>query len=83
MTVADPETYTSVMKPRVHHLLLAMLALGAPLPACGAGDQDVQQRQANPNIPREGVGAGGDIGATPQNMPGGGRGSFPSQKGKQ
>lgn len=74
------------MKSRVHLVitLIGGLALSGLGTACGAGNQDAaQQRQANPNIPREGLGAGGDIGSTPQNMPGGGRGSLPSSKGKQ
>jgi hypothetical protein len=51
--------------------------------ACGAGGEDTQPRQQNPNLPRQNVGPSPDMGPPPQNMPGGGRGSEPPHfKGK-
>ena len=63
-------------------LLAALVAQG--MVACGGGASDeTQPRTPNPNIPREGLGAGGDIGApAPRDMGGKGRGSELNPKGK-
>ena len=66
-------------------VLVLLAALLAPfVAACGGGSSDgTQPRTPNPNIPREGLGAGGDIGSpAPREMGGKGRG-VESPKGKQ
>lgn len=65
-------------------VLLAMLLLIAAGAACGAaGQNDTQSRQSNQVVPRQGLGAGGDIGATPHETIGGRGGSQYTPKGKQ
>ena len=63
--------------------LLALGLFALALVACGGASQDeTQSRTPNPSIPREGLGAGGDMGPPARDMPGKGKGSEPSLKGK-
>lgn len=58
-------------------VILALLSAAA----CGGGGQDEpQSRTPNPSVPREGIGAGGDMGPPARDMPGKGRGDTPKGK---
>jgi hypothetical protein len=57
-------------------VLLSVAACG------GASQEETQSRTPNPNVPREGIGAGGDMGSPARDMPSKGRGSEVSPRGK-
>ena len=56
-------------------LAIVCVLSAAAVGCAGASQDDSRQRMQNPNLPREGIGGGGDMGPPARDMPGKGRGT--------